>query len=121
MDEQKNNYMNAETTMTPVETVPQKKVSRWDVQIRWGITAFLVLAAATGLGYLLCNMPNLSKAVERLMTILTPIIYGAVMAYLTAPIYNFVLKHTYRFFNSAFSVSRFLIRSRSCWRSAIQS
>lgn len=115
MDEQKNNYMNTKTTMTPEETVPQKKVSRWDVQIRWGITAFLVLAAATGLGYLLCNMPNLSKAVERLMTILTPIIYGAVMAYLTAPIYNFALKHTYRFFNSAFhspkvarNLSRFL-------------
>ncbi|HAT03077.1 MAG TPA: hypothetical protein DCS54_07360, partial [Oribacterium sp.] len=102
MNEQKNDYINMETTVASEETVPRKKVSRWDVQIRWGITAFLVLAAATGLGYLLSNMPNLRKAVERLMTILMPIIYGAVMAYLTAPIYNFVLKHTYRFFYATF-------------------
>lgn len=76
--------------------VQGKKPFAWEPQFRWGVTAFLVLTAATGVGYLLTNVPQLSKAFCRLLAILTPIIYGAVMAYLMAPIYNFVLQHTHK-------------------------
>lgn len=56
--------------------------------IYWGVTAFCVIAASIAFAYLLLRFEQVKAAGAALFTILTPIIYGAVLAYLLAPVYN---------------------------------
>lgn len=56
--------------------------------IYWGVTAFCVIAASTAFAYLLVRFEQVKAAGAALFTILTPVIYGAVLAYLLAPVYN---------------------------------
>lgn len=56
--------------------------------IYWGVTAFCVIAASIAFAYLLVRFEQVKAAGAALFTILTPIIYGAVLAYLLAPVYN---------------------------------
>lgn len=56
--------------------------------IYWGVTAFCVIAASIAFAYLLVRFEQVKAAGTALFTILTPIIYGAVLAYLLAPVYN---------------------------------
>ncbi len=65
---------------------------KWESQIRWGITAFLVIAASSIVIMLLHNYQNVVSNFQNLFHILAPIIYGAVMAYLINPTYNFAYK-----------------------------
>lgn len=60
--------------------------------IYWGVTAFCVIAASIFFGYLLINIQQVKAAGNMLLTILMPVIYGAVLAYLLAPIYNWCVK-----------------------------
>jgi len=61
---------------------------KWESQIRWGVTAFLVIAASSVVILLLHNYRNVASNFQNLFHILAPIIYGAVMAYLINPAYK---------------------------------
>ena len=71
------------------------KREQWEQQIRWGITAFLVIAASVLVATILVNFGKIRAFGGTLMSILAPIIYGAVIAYITAPIYNHVYHFVY--------------------------
>lgn len=64
------------------------KKENWENQIRWGVTAFVVSAAAVGVVYLIFHISAVSAALGKLLSILAPVIYGAVFAYLMCPIYD---------------------------------
>lgn len=64
------------------------KNHRFDRYIYMGITAILVMIAATAVVFLFVERKAVMAAFGRLMTILSPIIYGAVLAFLFSPIYN---------------------------------
>ncbi|NWO21174.1 AI-2E family transporter [Oribacterium sp. oral taxon 102] len=64
------------------------KREKWEEQIKWGLTAFLVLAAAVAVYLLSTNLKTIQAGLSTLLMILRPIIYGAVMAYLMAPVYD---------------------------------
>lgn len=71
------------------------KREQWEQQFRWGITAFLVVAASVLVAGLLINLGKIGLFFKFLISILAPIIYGAVLAYITAPIYNGVYRYMY--------------------------
>lgn len=62
--------------------------------IYWGITAFCVIAASIVFGYLLVRMNEIKAFGVAIVTILMPVIYGAVLAYLLAPVYNWWVRKT---------------------------
>lgn len=64
---------------------------KWDEQIKWGFSAFFVLAAAGAVYFLVSNFHLIQGVLSKLFSILTPIIYGGIFAYLMAPIYNWVV------------------------------
>ncbi len=63
--------------------------------IYWGMTAFLVLAASVAFVFVLIKWERVAGIIGILTEILAPIIYGAVLAYLLAPIYNRVYEAVY--------------------------
>lgn len=66
---------------------------RWDKQhIRWGVTAFLVIAASMLFYYGVFHMRTLLTGIKTFIGILTPIIYGVVIAFLLSPVLNFMEK-----------------------------
>lgn len=60
----------------------------WEQQIKWGITAFAVIASGVGVVFFILHFRDIMNGIRLLGGILAPVIYGAVMAYLMAPIYN---------------------------------
>lgn len=64
----------------------------WKEQIKWGITAFSVLAAVSLVYVLVNNFYAVKQNLAVFLQILMPIIYGAVLAYLMSPVYNLVVK-----------------------------
>ena len=60
--------------------------------IRWGITAFLVIAASILFYYLLFHGANISTALQAIAKITMPILDGLILAYLLTPILNGVEK-----------------------------
>lgn len=56
--------------------------------IYWGVTAFLVIAASIALIFLIVRIDRVKVACAVLASILAPITYGAVLAYLLTPVYN---------------------------------
>lgn len=58
----------------------------------WGVTAFVVLALLVILTYLLQRNASVKALFILISSILMPIIYGAVLAYLLTPIFNRVRK-----------------------------
>ena len=65
----------------------------WREQIKWGLTAFFVLAAASLVNILANNFYTVQEIFSFIIQILMPIIYGAVLAYLMSPIYNLAVKY----------------------------
>ena len=66
---------------------------RWDNQhVRWGVTAFLVIAASMLFYYGVFHMKTLLTGIKTFLGILTPIVYGVVIAFLLTPILNFLEK-----------------------------
>ena len=60
---------------------------RWDKKyLYWGITAFLVVAAAVLFYMLLQHLPDLQKGWNKIMTILAPFVWGLILAYLLLPL-----------------------------------
>lgn len=83
----------------------------WKEQIKWGITAFSVLAAVSLVYVLVNNFYAVKQNLAVFLQILMPIIYGAVLAYLMSPVYNLVVKilgKVYYFFLGEKASQRFL-------------
>jgi len=64
------------------------KNGKFSKYIYWGVTAVAVLASVVLLCFLIIKFDRVKAGGKLLFGILSPIIYGAVMAYLVAPIYN---------------------------------
>lgn len=65
------------------------KKFRWDKKyLYWGITAFLVVVACILFYMLLTRITGISAALKSLMTILSPFVWGLVIAYLMCPLMN---------------------------------
>ena len=63
---------------------------RWDNQhVRWGVTSFLVIAASMLFYYGVFHMKTLITGIQTFLGILTPIVYGVVIAFLLTPVLKF--------------------------------
>ena len=67
------------------------KKEEWKEQIKWGLTAFSVLALVTLVYVLASRFYFVTNFLGFFVQILMPIIYGAVLAYLMSPVYNTVV------------------------------
>ena len=69
---------------------------RWDKKyLYWGITAFCVVAAAI-LFYMALNyLPSLGKGIGKIVSILSPFIWGLVICYLLAPLMRILEKNLF--------------------------
>jgi len=68
----------------------------WDIKYLYGgITAFIVLALAILFYNSISKMTAIFSSIGRLLDILMPVIYGAVIAYLMTPIVNFLEKKVF--------------------------
>ena len=56
--------------------------------VKWGITAFFVIAAAICFYYVVFHMTDIVRNVKSLSRVTTPIICGLIIAYLMTPILN---------------------------------
>ncbi len=68
--------------------------------VRWGITAFLVIAASCCFIYLVFEGSSFSNGFKTLIQILTPVLFGMLIAYILTPVLNFV---EYRVINPIFN------------------
>ena len=69
---------------------------RWDKKyLYWGITAFFVIVASVLFFELITNLPRLSGIFSALMTILSPFIWGLVIAYLLWPLTGILQKNVF--------------------------
>lgn len=68
------------------------KNEKYQRYIYWGVTAFIVLSLLIGLIFFIIKIEQVLEIFRVFFRILAPITYGAVMAYLMAPIYNRVKK-----------------------------
>lgn len=58
--------------------------------VRWGLTAFLVIAAAILFYYFVFHSSNILDGLSRLADILMPVVVGLAMAYLLSPVLNYI-------------------------------
>lgn len=63
----------------------------------WGLTAFGVVSASMLFYFLLFRMDVVFGALRKLISILMPVICGAIIAYLLIPIVNFQERHFYKY------------------------
>lgn len=70
------------------------KNPRFKNYIYWGTTALSVIALSVAFGFFLSRFELVSGALDKIASILMPIIYGAVLAYLMLPIYNKIREYT---------------------------
>lgn len=68
------------------------KREKYQQYIYWGVTAFIVLALLVVFVFTMVKFDRVKAGIDMLTGILAPITYGAVLAYLLAPIYNRVRK-----------------------------
>ena len=71
------------------------KVSFDEKHIKWGFTAFLVILCSIIVFFAIYRMSDVSHIVSKVVSILTPFIYGLIMAYLLCPVYNFTVRNVY--------------------------
>lgn len=55
---------------------------------KWGATAFITLSAVVVLFMVISRASGLADALGRLMTILSPFLYGIIIAYVVRPVFN---------------------------------
>ena len=70
------------------------KNPRFKNYMYWGTTALAVIALSVAFGFFLSRFELVSGALGKIASILMPIIYGAVLAYLMLPIYNKTRSYT---------------------------
>ncbi len=57
---------------------------------RWGLTAFLVIAAGITFYYFMFHSSNIKSDIDMIAEILAPVVVGVAIAYLLTPLLNFV-------------------------------
>lgn len=57
---------------------------------RWGVTAFLTIAASICFYYLLFHGSSIKTGFHTIIGILMPVVFGLVTAYLLTPVLNFI-------------------------------
>lgn len=63
------------------------KFYRWNKHyLGWGITAFIVIIASMLVFTMLFNLSNIANGIANFLSVISPILYGLVIAYLLAPI-----------------------------------
>lgn len=60
--------------------------------VRWGVTAFLVIAAGLTFYYVLFHSGKIFEGIHKVLDICMPVVWGLIMGYLLTPILNFVEK-----------------------------
>lgn len=83
---------------------------------KWGLTAFLVIAAGLVFYYLIFHISDIIKNIKALLGIVMPVVFGLVIAYLLTPILNFIEKKILHPF--LFNVLK--IKQTKKWVSAIR-
>lgn len=68
------------------------KVKFSNKYIKCGITAFFVIAASICFYYLVFHISSLIKNIQAVLHVFSPVIIGLILAYLMAPILNFIEK-----------------------------
>lgn len=81
-------------------------------QFKWGITAFLVLAAAIVFFFSIFKIPSILSELDKLIKILMPFVYGLVLAYLLCPVYNLFMKYLLKFLVKSKSEKRTMMICR---------
>ena len=74
-----------------MEDPNQEKKSRFDLQphyIEWGLTALGVIVACVLVVFVLLRMTIIWGMIKKFFGILSPFIYGFVMAYLLMPVFS---------------------------------
>ncbi|MBE5883374.1 MAG: AI-2E family transporter [Lachnospiraceae bacterium] len=61
--------------------------------IRWGVTAFLVVAASICFYYLMFHGEKLKAGISLATQVLMPVVFGFITAYLLTPVLNYVEQH----------------------------
>ena len=64
------------------------KNSKFRFFMDWGLTALAVIASCVLLCFALLKFSVIAAIIKKIITILMPIIYGGVLAYLMLPVYN---------------------------------
>ena len=70
----------------------KKKLSEQPHYFQWGLTAFCVIVLSVMVVFLLQWLPGIWSMLKKLVGILSPFIYGFVMAYLLTPVFNALYK-----------------------------
>lgn len=62
---------------------------KWKNQyIRWGLTALLVIMGSIMFYYLLFHSSNIKSAIDIMVGIMMPVVFGFILAYLLTPVLN---------------------------------
>lgn len=77
-----------------------------NVYIKWGMTIFASISACIILFFLIYRSEALGKNLSILVAIVTPFIYGFVIAYLLTPSYNFFLRKIHLFLSTRLNNKR---------------
>ncbi len=69
---------------------------RWDKKyLYWGMTAFCVIVASVVFYLILSDFSRIGSAIGKLVTILSPFIWGLVISYLLCPLTNILQRHVF--------------------------
>ncbi len=63
---------------------------------KWGLTVFISISACIVLFFMMYRSQGLLEGLSVITGILTPFIYGFVMAYLLTPVFNFLVRNSNR-------------------------
>ena len=66
------------------------KFNKESKYVRWGLTAFAVIAGGITFYYFIFHSTNIKSGVGRILDILKPVLFGLATAYLLTPVLNFV-------------------------------
>ncbi len=58
--------------------------------VRWGVTAFMVIASSICFYYIIFHGTNIKTGLKNITEILMPVVFGFVISYLLTPVLNFV-------------------------------
>lgn len=75
--------------------------------IYWGITALSVIAISIFVGFMFYHFNTIKSGIDKIVYILHPILYGAVLTFLIAPVYNMFYKSVLPLGNKLFKKERF--------------
>ena len=89
------------------------KVSFDEKHIKWGMTAFIVILCGIVVFFAVYRANDIGAVLNVVISILTPFIYGLVMAYLLCPVYNFTVRSMYSLLDRGKRIPRPLTISKA--------